>query len=89
MTAHDRMLQAKSLAKDHFEVRKIETTARANPPGGQNINKRIFKRCLTETEAALRSYYDAAMTLTNQPTFAEEAERIEARDRVAVQEHQT
>ena len=88
MTAHGRMLQAKSLAKDHFEVRKIETTARADPPGGQNINKRIFKKCLTETKDAWRSYYDAAMTLTNRGTFAEEAESIEARDRVAVQEHQ-
>ena len=57
MTAHDRMLQAKSFAKDPFEVRKIETTARANPPGGQNINKRIFKRYLTESDTAWRSYY--------------------------------
>jgi hypothetical protein len=81
MTAHDRMLQAKSLAKDHFEVRKIYTTARADPPGGQNINKMKFKRCLTENDAAWRTFYDAAMTLTNRETFAEEAERIEARDR--------
>jgi hypothetical protein len=88
MTAHDRMLQAKSPAKDHFEVRKIETTARADPPGGQNINKRIFKKYLTETQDAWKSYYNAAMTLTNRGTFDEEAERIEARYQVAVQEHQ-
>jgi hypothetical protein len=80
MITHNRMLQANSLAKDPFKVRKIETTARANPPGGQIINKRIFKKCLTETQDAWRSYYDAAMTLTNRGTFAQETDRIEARN---------
>ena len=43
MANHNRLLQAQGLAKDLYNVTKNETSARANPPGGQNINKRILK----------------------------------------------
>ena len=65
MSALERLVQAKSSTKNYYEVRKTEATARAQPPGGQNVNKRILQKCVKQVEEAWRVYYDAAMNLVD------------------------
>ena len=52
MSALERLVQAKSSAKNYYEARKIEATARAQPPGGQNVNKRILQKCVKQVGEA-------------------------------------
>ena len=75
MANHNRLLQAQSLAKDNYNITKNEASTRANPPEGQNINKRILKKLINEVGEAWRNYFEASMTFNNQGTFAEEDER--------------
>ena len=82
MAANNRLLQALSLAKDNYLTAKNETSARANPPEGQNINKRILKRLIDETGEVWRTYYEAFSAFFNQGTFAEEDERERYRDQL-------
>ena len=39
MATNTKLLQAKNLAKNYYEARKTETTARAQPPESQNVNR--------------------------------------------------
>ena len=82
MTANNRLLQALSLAKYIYLTSKNETSARANPPEGQNINKRILKRLIDETGEVWRTYYEAFSAFIDQGTFAEEDERERYRDQL-------
>ena len=75
MANHNRLLQAQSLAKNHYNITKNETSTRANPPEGQNVNKRILKWLIDKAGDAWRTYYEASLTFINQGTFAEEGER--------------
>ena len=82
MAANNRLLQALSLAKDNYLTAKNETSARANPPEGQSINKRILKRLIDETGEVWRTYYEAFLAFIDQGTFAEEGERERYRDQL-------
>ena len=75
MATHNRLLQALSLAKNNYNITKNETSTRANPPEGQNVNKRILKRLIDEAGIAWRTYYEAFLAFIDQGTFAEEGER--------------
>ncbi len=79
MSALERLVQAKSSAKSYYEARKFEATARAQPPGGQNVNKRILQKCVKQVGEAWRAYYDAAMNIVDKGVYAEEQDRVEAR----------
>ena len=70
MANHNRLLQAQSLAKDNYNITKNEASTRANPPEGQNINKRILKKLINEVGEAWRNYFEASMTFNNQGTFS-------------------
>ena len=59
MATNNRLLQALSLAKNNYLTTKNKTSARANPPEGQNINKRILKRLIDEAGEVRRTYYEA------------------------------
>ena len=83
MSALARLIQAKSSAKNYYEARKTETTARAQPPGGQNVNRRNLQKCVKQVGEAWRAYYDAAINLVDQGVYAEEQDRVDARDQVA------
>ena len=80
MTANNMLLQALSLAKNNDLTTKNETSARANPPEGQNINKKIVKRLIDETCEVWRTYYEAFFFFIDQGKFAEEGERERYRD---------
>ena len=60
MSQHIVLTNAISLAKEHYQVWKKEATARAHPPGGQNVNNRILQRCIKQVEDVWRNYYEAA-----------------------------
>ena len=75
MANHNRLLDAQSRAKRVYTGTKNETSARANPPIGQNINKRILKKLIDETGDAWRAYFEASMSFCSLGTFAEEDER--------------
>ena len=80
MSALDRLNQAKSIAKNYYEARKTETTARAQPPGTQNVNRRNLQKCVKQVGEAWRAYYDAAINLIDRGVYAEEQDRVDARD---------
>ena len=83
MSALDRLVQAKSSAKNHYEAWKTEATVRAQPPGTQNVNKRNLQKCVKQVGEAWRAYYDAAINLVDRGVYAEEQDRVDARDLVA------
>ena len=83
MSALDRLTLSKSNAKNYYEVRKTETIARAQPPEGQNVNRRNLQKCVKQVGEAWRAYYDASFNLVDRGVYAEEQERVDARDQVA------
>ena len=82
MSALDRLVQAKSSAKNHYKARKDKATKRAQPPGAQNVSRRNLRKCVKQVEEAWRVYYDAAMNLVDRGVYAEEQERVDARSLV-------
>ncbi len=83
MSALERLVQAKSSAKNYYEAQKLEATARAQPPGGQNVNKRNLQKCVKQVGEAWRAYYDAAINIVDKGVYAEEQDRVDARILVA------
>ena len=83
MSALDRLTQAKSSTKNDYEVRKTQATARARPPGTQNVNKRTLQKSLKQGGDAWRAYYNAALNLVDRGVYAEEQDRIDARNQLA------
>ena len=63
MASHAQLSHVKSIAKANYEIRKDEAEARARPPGGQNINKRLLQKSVKRVNDAWRNYFDAALTL--------------------------
>ena len=76
-TNHTLLLHAQITAKDLYDIAKNATSTKANPPEGQNINKRILKMLIDEADDDWGRYVVASMTFINQGTHAEEErERI-------------
>ena len=76
MATNTKLLQAKSLANRRYEIRKMETTYRAQPPGTQNNNTvRKLQKCVNQVGDEWRTYYEASLTFINQGSFADKEER--------------
>ena len=82
MASHAQLGHARSIAKTDYEICKGEAEARARPPGGQNVNKRLLENGVKKVNEAWRNYYDAALTFVDRGTFAEAPEQVAARNLV-------
>ena len=82
MASHAQLSHAKSIAKANYEIRKDEAEARARPPGGQNINKRLLQKSVKRVNDAWRNHLDADLTFVNRGTFTDAPEQAAARNLV-------
>ena len=82
MATNTKLLQAKNLAKGHYEVTKGETTARANPPGHQNIQRKLLNllRCVKRVQNDWWNYEGAFLDLAG--TFTNPKDDAKARDQL-------
>ena len=86
MATNTKLLQAKSHANHHYEIQKMETTYRAQPPGTQNNNTvRKLQKCVNQVGDEWRTYYEASLTFINRGTFAEEEERERLLNQLALE----
>ena len=82
MATNTKLLQAKNLAKGYYEARKTETTARANPPGHQNIQRKLLHllRCVKRVQNDWWNYEGASLDLAG--SFTNPKDDAKARDQL-------